>query len=167
MDMEDELDFDLETLRYVNIGRSRHSGVEAGLVVDVSRTMSAFVNYTLQDATSRAGEYSGNRLKAIPRHFATGGFSATVRDALEAGFAVSHARDSYLDDANTVELPAYTRVDARISYPVAGVRLFLDVGNVFDATYSTTGFPDPSGTDVIYFHPAAGRTFSLGLRGGF
>ena len=31
MDMTDELDFDLATFRFVNIGESRHRGVEAGL----------------------------------------------------------------------------------------------------------------------------------------
>jgi outer membrane receptor protein involved in Fe transport len=86
---------------------------------------------------------------------------------LEAGFLVSHARAMFLDDANTLQLPAYSRVDARVSYPFGALRVFLDVRNVFDAEYSTTAFPDPSGTGAIYYHPAAGRTLDLGLRGGF
>ena len=31
MDMENELDFDLQQLKYVNIGKSRHQGIETGL----------------------------------------------------------------------------------------------------------------------------------------
>src|SRR5688572_33006375 len=33
MDMKDELDFDVQSLRYVNIGRSRHRGIEAGVTL--------------------------------------------------------------------------------------------------------------------------------------
>jgi outer membrane receptor protein involved in Fe transport len=167
MDMEDELDFDLQTLRYINIGKSRHRGLEAGLAVRGPHASTASFNYTQQDATTRVGENSGNRLKAIPRHVLSGGLSAALLGPLEAGFLVSHARAMFLDDANTLQLPAYSRVDARVSYPFGALRVFLDVRNVFDAEYSTTAFPDPSGTGAIYYHPAAGRTLDLGLRGGF
>jgi outer membrane receptor protein involved in Fe transport len=165
MDMEDELDFDLETFRYINIGRSRHRGVEAGLRLVSPRAGSAFLNYTQQRVTQRAGEHTGSRLKAIPLHSLSAGVDASVVGRLRTGLVVSHARDIFLDDANTLTLPPYTRVDAAVSYPVASVRLFLDVRNVLDARYSTTGFPDPSGSDVVFYHPAAGRTIEVGVRG--
>lgn len=77
---------------------------------------------------------------------------------------MSHDRNIFLDDANTIELPAYTRMDARLAYELRGVRLFLDVRNLFAAHYSTTGFPDPSGSGAIYYYPAAGRSFEIGIR---
>ena len=166
MDMENELDFDIQTLRYVNIGRSRHRGIETGITVEGPRASAVFLTYTQQHVTSRAGDNAGNYLKAIPRHFLTGGVSAEAVGRLETGLVVSHARGIFLDDANTLTLPAYTRVDARVSHPMAGLTLFLDVRNLFDARYSTTGFPDPSGTEAVYYHPSAARTFDLGLRGG-
>jgi len=166
MDMEDELDFSIQELRYVNIGRSRHRGVEAGLTLQSSGTGTLSFNYTRQDVTARAGEHAGRALKAIPGHFLSGGLGTAPFGELEVGLLVSHARDIWLDDANTLRLPAYTRVDARASHPLAGMRLFLDVRNVLDATYSTTGFPDPSGSGAVYYHPAAGRTVDLGVRGG-
>lgn len=165
MDMENELDVDLQTLRYVNIGRSRHRGVEAGIRLTGPRSSSAFLNLTRQDVTSRVGENEGRYLKAIPRHFVSGGVSVAPVGSLEAGLTVQHARDVFLDDANTLTLPAYTRADLHASHPVAGVRLFLGVRNLFDAHYSTTGFPDPSGSGAVYYHPAVGRTLELGLRG--
>jgi iron complex outermembrane receptor protein len=167
MDMEDELDFDLQTLRYVNIGRSRHRGIEAGLELKGPRGSTAFLNYTQQSATSQVGENAGRYLKAIPRHYLSGGLSTPLVGRLETGFVVSHAREIFLDDANTMKLPAYTRADVRVSHPIGGMRLFLDVRNLLDAQYSTTGFPDPSGSGAVYYHPAAGRTFDLGLRSGF
>lgn len=164
MDMEDELDFDLETLRFVNIGRSRHRGIEAGLTLEGPRSSTAFLTYTQQSATSRVGENHGRQLKAIPRHFVSGGLSARLVGGLKASLVASHAREIFLDDANTLELPAYTRVDARVSRAIGGVRVFLDVRNLLGSEHSTTGFPDPSGSGAVYFHPAAGRTFDLGLR---
>ncbi|MGH7465184.1 MAG: TonB-dependent receptor, partial [Longimicrobiales bacterium] len=166
MDMENELDFDIQALRYINIGRSRHRGIETGIRLQGPRASSVFANYTLQDVTARSGDDAGRQLKAVPRHFLNGGLSVAAIGRLETGVMVSHARGIFLDDANTLTLPPYTRVDARISHPVAGLRLFLDVRNVFDAHYSTTGFPDPSGSGAIYYHPAAGRTLDFGLRAG-
>jgi outer membrane receptor protein involved in Fe transport len=166
MRMQDELDFDVQTLRYVNIGSSKHRGVETGVRVNATSGGSAFVNYTLQRVTAEVGPNAGRYLKAIPRHTFSGGITVTPLGQLEAGAFASHNRDIFLDDANTIELPDYTRVDARLAYGLRGVRLFVDVRNVFDAEYSTTGFPDPSGSGAIYYYPAAGRSFEIGIRGG-
>jgi outer membrane receptor protein involved in Fe transport len=166
MDMKDELDFDVETLRYVNIGRSRHRGVEAGLALSGLGPASLFVNYTLQAVTARTGDFAGNALKAIPRHTLIGGLSVAPGSAVDARLILSHARDMYLDDANTARLPAYTRVDAHVAYRVGAVDVILEARNLLGARYSTTGFLDPSGTGEAYYYPAAGRVVHLGLRGG-
>ncbi|HEX7119578.1 MAG TPA: TonB-dependent receptor [Longimicrobiales bacterium] len=164
MDMEDEIDFDIATLRYVNIGRSRHRGIEAGFSLR-ALAGSAFLNYTHQSAIARVGELKGKQLKGIPRHVLSGGLTVTPVERLEAGLVVSHTRGAYLDDANTTEIPAFTRVDARASYPLfRGIRLYVDVRNLFDSEYSTTGFPDPSGSGAAYYYPAAGRTLEIGIR---
>ena len=92
MDMKDELDFDLQTLRYVNIGSSRHRGVEAGLVLSGPAGTSLFANYTLQAARSQSGDNTGNYLKAIPRHTLSGGASVTLFSRLEASTMVTSDR---------------------------------------------------------------------------
>lgn len=163
VDMEDELDVDLETFRYVNIGRSRHRGVEAGVDIDRPGRMGAYANYTLQAVTFRYGDHEGNALKAIPRHSLGAGLRAGNRSGLAASVAANSAWGIYLDDANTTRLPGYTRVDARLSYPVAGARLYLEVFNLLDREYSTTGYLDPAGTGTAYLFPAAGRMLQVGL----
>lgn len=166
MDMRDELDFSFEEFHYVNIGRSRHRGLEAGLDVAGARA-STFANYTLQAVTSRSGDNAGKRLKAIPRQTLSGGVSFAPWRMLETSLLVTSVRDVYLDDPNTVELPDFTRVDARIAYGVGGVSVFVDVRNLGDTRYSSTGFLDPAGSGEPYFHPAAGRVIELGVRGGW
>lgn len=163
MDMEDELDFDVSTLRYVNIGRSRHRGIEAGVQLRAATT-TGFANYTLQSPTARTGEHSGQQLKNIPRHVLNAGASHVLFDAFTAGTALTHVRGAYIDDANTRQLDAYTRVDVQSSYTLRSLTLYVNVGNVLDASYSTVAFFDPAGTGEVYHYPAAGRTLQLGLR---
>ncbi|CAN5248954.1 hypothetical protein BH20GEM2_BH20GEM2_03030 [soil metagenome] len=45
--------------------------------------------------------------------------------------------------------------------------LSLEVFNLLDREYSTTGFPDPAGSGVVYYDPAAGRTLQAGLSRGW
>jgi iron complex outermembrane receptor protein len=162
MEMRDELDFDIQNFRYVNLGRSRHSGVEASARVS-GGVASLFGAYTLQDVTSRSGENAGNALKAIPRHFLSAGVDAGRADGPVASLSLSRAWGIWLDDANTVRLPGFTRVDGRVSYPLGRVRVFVDGFNLLDRAYATTGFLDPAGTSTAYYYPAARRTVQIGL----
>jgi outer membrane receptor protein involved in Fe transport len=164
--MRDELDFSVETFRYVNIGRSRHRGLEAGVSLAAARA-STFANYTLQSVVARTGANHGKHLKAIPRHTLGGGMSVQPWRALETSLYLTQVRDVYLDDANTVELPPFTRVDARVSLGLRWISLFVDARNVLGDRYSSTGFLDPGGSGETYFHPAAGRVIELGIRGGW
>jgi outer membrane receptor protein involved in Fe transport len=163
LDLRDELDFDLQSFRYANIGQSRHRGLETGLKLDGPHTLALFANYTLQAATTTAGDNAGKYLKAIPHHFVTAGVTVGSSSGPAASVVMLGARRIYLDDANTQELPGWTRWDARVSYSVRGVRLSADVFNLLDAKYSTTGFPDPADPGVVHYYPAAGRTLQIGV----
>jgi outer membrane receptor protein involved in Fe transport len=167
MRMTDELDFDVATLRYVNIGRSRHRGLELGSRIGTPSGANAFVNYTLQSAISRTGDTGGKQLKAIPRHQIVLGASRTLVHDVEAGFVVTHMRGGFLDDANTARLNNITRVDARVALHVLGAELFAEARNLLDAKYFSTGFPDPSGSGQSYCYPASTRTVQIGVRRGF
>lgn len=164
MRMKDELDFDIATLRYVNIGRSRHRGIETGLRVNGPGGAAAWVNVTRQSVVAKSGEDVGRQIRAVPRTLVSGGVSIAPLHDLEAGLFVTHSRDTWLDSGNTIELAPFTRTDARVAYRMAGVQIFADVRNLLDATYSTTGFPDPSGSGTMYYFPAAGRAVELGIR---
>ena len=166
MEMRDELDFDVEAFRYVNIGKSRHRGAEAGLEIESGRA-SALLSYALQAATSRSGAHAGRRLKAIPRHTLSAGLSLRpLRSpgSLEVSAMVYHLRGMYLDDANTRSLPDYTRVDLRVALRTLGLGFHLDLRNLAAARYSSTGFLDPGGSGEAYLYPAAGRVLEVSLR---
>lgn len=163
MDMRNELDFDLQQFRYVNLGRSRHRGVEAGLTLAGPAAMSAFANVTVQEATSRFGENDGRRLKAVPHDVYALGVAREPAHGLGLAATASTVRGIFLDDANERRLDPYTRLDLRASYPVRDLRLAVNVRNLIGTRYSTTGFPDPGGSDVMFYYPAAGRVVTVEL----
>lgn len=165
--MRDELDFDVATFRYINIGRSRHRGVEAGVTVAGSGSATAFANYAWQSVVARIGEHEGRQLKNVPRHtLSLGGTAYPVRSAAVTVIA-SSAHGSFVDDANTTKLDGYVRVDARLSWQLRRAQLYADLRNAFNAEYSTVAYLDQSGSGSIYHYPAAGRVLSVGLRGGW
>jgi outer membrane receptor protein involved in Fe transport len=166
--MRDELDFSLQELRYVNIGKSRHRGVEAGLKLYVPGPTTLRANYTRQDVTLQKtlrGEHEGNAVKAIPRDVLTAGVSAAPErlGGLSGSVLVNVVSGTYLDDANTIRLPGHTTVGARLAYEYGLATASLEAENLLGATYSTTGFPDPLGAEQVYYYPAAGRILRLGL----
>jgi outer membrane receptor protein involved in Fe transport len=163
IDMTDEIDFSFETFSNVNIGESRHRGVESGLKLYVGSATTAFVNYTLQEVTFQFGENEGNYVKAIPRDFISSGVRAAHGSGVGGSVTLNTARRIFLDDANTIGLPDYTTVALRLSYEQRPFTLFGEAFNLFDATYSTTGFPDPAGEGVVFYYPAAGRVLQVGL----
>ncbi len=166
MDMKDELDFDLQKLEYVNIGKSRHQGVETGIKFSIKSNLNLFLNYTHQSAKSQIGKNEGKFLKAIPRDVIVGGVNAVHKSGVDGSIIVKSANRIFLNDANTITLPNYTTVDARLGYQLGLVSATFDVFNIFDKSYSTTGFPDASGSGLVYFYPAAERhvRFSLNIQ---
>jgi outer membrane receptor protein involved in Fe transport len=160
--MRDELDFDLGLFRYVNVGRSEHKGVELGARADGWAGTSVFATVTRQNIVAKNGDNAGRQLKAVPRHALSAGITGGP-PRLQGTLSVSEMGGAFLDDANQRRLPAYTRVDARVTATAGALRFNCDVINVLDRKLISTGFPDPSGTGVVYYYPAARRTLQIGI----
>ena len=162
-EMRDELDFDVAQFRYINVGRSLHKGLEIGARLESATGSNAFVNLTRQSVLAKNGANAGRQLKAVPRQVIASGVAARLPRWLEGSLTISDIRGAFLDDANARRLPAYTRFDTRVSSTGSSVRFSVDVLNIFNRSLVSTGFPDPAGTDVVYYHPAAGRVLIVGV----
>lgn len=162
IDMTNEIDFSFETFSNVNIGKSRHRGIETGISTAKNGVGSAFLNYTLQDVTSQIGENKGNAVKAIPRHAFSGGVVADM-GPVTTSVVLKGIRKTYVDDANTTELPDYSTLDARVTYSREAYSVTLDVFNALDNEYNSTAYQDPAGSETLFIFPAASRTISLGF----
>lgn len=163
--MRNELDFDVQTLRYVNIARSRHRGTEGGVTVSRGMT-SAFASVSVQNAISRAGTNEGKQLKAVPGQVLTAGATLSPPRVGTASFSVTRMADMFIDDANTERIPAWTRVDVQLSRTLGAFEVVVGARNLLDADINSTAFLDPSGSGQAYYYPAAGRVFVMGLRHG-
>lgn len=163
--MKNELDFDVQTLKYINIGRSRHRGTEAGLTL--SRAMAtAFLSVTSQSALARAGANTGKQLKAIPGQLLATGFTVSPPRIGTISLSLTRTADMFIDDANTRRIPSWTRVDAQYTRPIGAFAVVVGARNLLDAEIKGTGFLDPGGSGEAYFYPAAGRVLTLGVRHG-
>ena len=160
--MRDELDFDINTFRYINIGRSRHRGAEFGLSGGAQRWF-AFANYARQQVVAMNGQFEGKQLKAIPRDIASAGATFTFWRELTAGVVASSLSGAFVDDENLVPLSGFTRLDSRVGIPFGPARLTIDLQNALNRQYDVTAFPDPGGSAAIYRYPAAGRALIVGL----
>jgi outer membrane receptor protein involved in Fe transport len=163
MNLRDELDFDIETLSYRNLRSSRHRGVETSLDVIVGPAVSGWARYTRQEAINREGDNEGVQLKAIPRHLFSAGVRTNPAPGLQASVTSLRVWGTHIDDANTIELPGWTRWDARIGIETSAFSVWVSANNLFDAEYSTTGYPDAADPGTLYFYPAAGRTLEIGI----
>ena len=161
--MRDELDFDVSTFRYVNIGRSLHRGVEFGTTVASEWGMVVVASIARQDVLAEAGQFEGRQLKAIPRRIASVGASLPLWRGINVGILSSSLGGAFIDDDNSRPLPGYTRIDLRLGVPVGSARLTFDAMNVLDRRYDSTAFPDPAGSGINYRYPAAGRVYVIGV----
>jgi iron complex outermembrane recepter protein len=164
--------------RFVNINRSRHSGVEAGadvvLVRDAARAMgmgtigdalSARVAYTysrfvfVDDPT-----FHNNDLPGAPTHF----IRAEVRYDHQSGFWIAPnvewvPKGYFVDSANTVRTPDYVLGSVRIGYDYkpANLSVYFEARNVADQSYVSSVVVDNA--NARYFEPGDGRAFYGGV----
>ncbi len=161
INMTDEIDFDLQSLTYRNLGKSRHRGLETELKV-YAGNISLRAGYTYQETTLRFGEHDGNFVKAVPRDIITAGATARTGDLIVSA-SLHAAKRMFIDDANTTRLPNYSTVNARATYDFGRFSMTGDLFNVFDETFASTGFPDPAGSDAVFVYPSADRHVRLGV----
>jgi outer membrane receptor protein involved in Fe transport len=125
-----------------------------------------FATLTRQSVLATNGANAGRQLKAIPRQTLSAGITGGP-PRLQGSVSISDMRGAFLDDANQRRLPSFTRVDARLSTNARALRFNLDLINALDRRLVSTGFPDPSGTDLVYYLPSAGRVLQFGVGSAF
>lgn len=167
MDMTDELDFQIETFQYENIAESRHRGMELGVKLDMGQEAALILNYTLQSVTYQSGANRGNYVKAIPRTYISLATRMRLAEDMTVTGTLRGARQIWLDDANTLPLDNWATTDLKLTYDFGRAAFMFEALNLLDEEYSTTGFPDPAGSDTVFLYPAAGRAVRVGIQVGW
>ena len=153
IDVEDEIDFDIRTFRYQNIGSSRHRGVEAMWRPRSRGRFAPRVTY----AWTRVG--SGEiQLKNIAEHVIRAGVD--MRALVDVHLDVEHSANRWLDDDNLFPLGDATVVDLRVARTFGALTAAIESTNLFDEQYAPLGF---ALGDAPYYYPAAGRSVAVTL----
>ena len=165
MRVEDEIDFDLATFRYANIGRTRHDGVELALAAPASARVRPRISYAWMRVEPAEGDHRGNQLKNVPEHVlrASAALDLPSRVQLDATYTFLGGR--YLDDTNRIEMDNAHALDLRIARPFGRWRAHLDLLNLTASRYADYGYTlfDFAGNEVPFTYPAAGRRARAGV----
>lgn len=167
--VDDEIDFDVVTFRYANIGRTRHRGIEAAAKLFDKGPFSPFVSYSWNRTEPREGENRSRQLKNVPEHILRPGISIALPASFRIEALSTTLAGRFLDDDNRIRLEDSTVFDMRFEKRFRRLRAHLDLLNVTDREWEELGLalPDFSGELVPYYYPAAGFAARLGIEWSF
>ncbi|MFA4854772.1 MAG: hypothetical protein WC616_05435, partial [Candidatus Omnitrophota bacterium] len=95
---------------------------------------------------------------------ASSGLHFTTEFGLSWDLIVTYIGSSYIDSTNNNKLPSYATADTKISYQYKMMKIFAGIDNLFDKGYNSYGYVS---SNIKYFNPAPGRTFTLGVEAKF
>ena len=131
-----------------------------------SSGLSGSASYAYTRATFDGGDFDGKQINTVPQHqvFLRASFAHRAKGSLSV--ELQNVSGQWIDEANTQELPDYTLVNLGVRQQVGLLELFGSVRNVTDERYATVGYVtlNEVGDPLPLFLPAAGRSFSVGLR---
>lgn len=137
----------------IQTGEVSSKGFEAEATLDLATGLNAIATYTYTYAIVTESEDPlevGTRFEAVPLNMASlwllYAFQHGTLEGWGIGGGVRYVGETF-NRLNTLTIPAYTLVDARLQYAVKGWEFSLNGRNIFDDTYvSWCGefFPDPT-----------------------
>jgi outer membrane receptor protein involved in Fe transport len=161
MDVTNEIDFDIRTFSYANIGRSRHLGLELEAGGSWWRTQPS-ITYAL----SRVGNTEDDhQLKNVPRHQVAVAAHLELPWAIGAFARFHHTWDAFLDDENAFPIDGPSTIDVRVRRSLGRQLIFVDLLNLTDDEYQEFGFTlaDFRGQVSPFYYPGAGRATRVGV----
>jgi iron complex outermembrane recepter protein len=168
MGVDEEIDFDLRTFSYANIGRSRHVGAELEAEGRWWKRVRPSATYALTKVVD-VDAADDVQLKNIPRHRATAGIAIDLPYALGITARYDRTWGAFLDDASLFALDGRSTLDVRLRRPIGRHALFVDVLNATNHLSEEFGFTltDFRGRPVPYAYPGAPRAIRGGLTVAF
>ncbi|ACT47289.1 TonB-dependent receptor family protein [Methylotenera mobilis] len=164
---------------YQNAGQTKRTGIEASIDASFDNNITAFASYTLLNAkfedpfvtVINAGGttgtvHSGNH---IPGTYKSQVYGEIAWKYPTLGFFSAlegrHNSEVYVNDINSDKAPSYTIFNIRAGFEQSfanwGFREYLRIENITDKDY--IGSVRVNDGNALYFEPAAGRNYLLGL----
>jgi outer membrane receptor protein involved in Fe transport len=159
--VDDEIDFDVRTFSYANIGESRHTGLELGVGGHWWRRLEPSIEYSMARVVADGTE----QLKNVPRHLLTLGSGANLPWAVGLFARYQRSWGGFLDDENLFALDGRSTFDIRLRRSFRRNLVFADFLNVTANKYEEYGFTltDFTGSSVPYAYSGAPRAVRAGM----
>ncbi len=170
--VKDGIDFDPGTQVYKNILDTEHTGLDVSVKVNLHNVWSGFANYNYAQVELSSGKNEGKSPKGIPQNLISAGISYAPETGFGASLLLNGASKIYLDNQNLVTLNGHTILSSRLQYNLHFVTFYIDIKNIFGASYNDTGYALDDGTGKAldgkkYLYPSAGRMFFGGANFSF
>ena len=168
MKVEDEIDFDVATFTYRNIGESVHRGIEAAAEWRLRRIEPRF-SYAWTQVQPMTGEHTNRQLKNIPEHVVQMGARVDLPVSLQLDASLRLLSGWFLDNANTLPMEDGWRLDFRLRRQFGAWVGRVDVLNALNEVVPHVGvvLQDFSGGGVPYAYPSASRSIRVGIERRF
>ena len=166
MSVDNEIDFDIRTFSYANIGQSHHAGLEIEGAGTFWTRVQPSVTYALTAVTEPG---SDQQLKNIPRHSVTASVSVDLPMALSMLAHYRHTSGAFLDDGNAFAIQGPSTLDLRVRHRIGRQTIFLDALNLTDNRHQEYGYTlaDFRGRPNAYSYPGAPRAVRAGVTASF
>lgn len=153
---------------YRNAGRTRHQGVEYGVVFAPLRTLSLRLSgtnarHTFVEYEDQGLRFDGNEMDAAPRFMMNAEvlFRPAFLPGSHVGLEWEHLGRYCMDPQNTLHYDGYDLLGLRFGYSMArGLELWMNVQNLTDTLYATIAAKNRFGQQ---YTPGAPRSVSLGV----
>ncbi|WP_291845604.1 TonB-dependent siderophore receptor [Maricaulis sp.] len=118
---------------------STTEGFELQLVGELTDSWTLNAGYSYLDGTVEGGGFDGNATRQTPQHMLSVWNRYQVSEQLGVAIGATYQDAYFVLEDNSVEIPAYTRIDAALYYDLdETTRVQLNVENLLDEGY----FPD-------------------------
>jgi len=165
---ENFLQTDPETFQQMQTGEANSQGIEVEGVASFDFGLDVTASYTRQDVeiTESVNEAEeGDRPTQVREQMGTGWADYTLQDGplagLGLGAGVRYLGPSFGDTPNTLKAPGVTLADAAVHYDWEGIRLQMNVDNVFDNEHVASTFASGPQDFATY---GAERTITASIR---
>jgi iron complex outermembrane receptor protein len=167
MDVRSEIYYDPLTYKNSNYSPiTRHYGAELESRAEMFHgKIKPFVNWTLQDAFFKGGEYAGHKVPFVPNTKVSAGVSFNILKAVNTTFSMNYIGKSFAisDQANSQpKMNSYVTFDFKVDYAFKGLKVWFGVKNMFNRLYNAYGVYS-SGAGQVGFYPAEDRNYVGGL----
>ena len=166
MNVDNEIDFDVRTFSYANIGESQHTGLELEAEGRWWTRVRPSVTYALAHVTDLE---SDTQLKNVPRNLVGLAASIDFPWAIAAHVRYNATWGGFLDDANTFPIDGPSTLDLRVRRAIGRHTVFMDVVNATNTVFEEYGYTltDFRGRQVPYAYAGAQRAVRAGVTVSF